>query len=181
MKKRHSISLRLYNYIKSPTMKIIKKLEISKPIDEVWEVLGNQFGEIDRWASLISHSTLSGDSTLKGISYAVRSTETTGGPTKQEMTSFNAEQHSLSYKAISGTPAFFKSVTAAWSLSKTSQSSTALVLDFEVKFKGISAILSPLVKLKLGKVGHGLLEEFKYYVEKGTPHPRKAAQSSKTA
>jgi len=29
-------------------MKIIKELKIDKSIDDVWEVLGNQFGAIDK-------------------------------------------------------------------------------------------------------------------------------------
>ena len=156
-------------------MKIIKELSIDKPVEDVWEVLGNQFGEIDKWASLIKHSKVSGKATLPGVSYSVRSTETTGGPTKQELTAFNPEKHSIAYKAISGTPFFFKSVKAKWSLSRTKDDSTNLILDFEVGFKGIGGILSPIVKKKLGKVGDELLEEFKYYVENGKPHPRKVS------
>ena len=150
-------------------MKIIKKISIGKPVEDVWEVLGNQFGEIDKWASLIKKSEVSDQKLSPGV---VRSTETTGGPTKQELTAFIPEKHIISYKAISGTPFFFKAVRAEWSLSKN-QNNTHLTLDFEVKFKGIGGMLSPIVKKKLGKVGDELLEEFKYYVENGKPHPRK--------
>ena len=156
-------------------MKIIKELAINKPIDEVWEVLGNQFGDIDKWASLISKSEVSGTPTIDGVSFSIRSTETTGGPTKQELTSFNPANYSLSYKAIAGTPAFFKAVRASWALTKTDENTTQLILDFEIDFKGIGGLLSPIVKLKLVKVGDELLEEFKYYVENGNPHPRKLA------
>ncbi|NQV53159.1 MAG: SRPBCC family protein [Flavobacteriales bacterium] len=152
-------------------MKLIKKISIAKPVEDVWEVLGNQFGEIDKWASLIKQSEVSDPKLSPGV---VRSTETTGGPTKQELTAFSPEKHSIAYKAISGTPFFFKAVRAEWSLSKN-QNITDLVLDFEVKFKGIGGILSPIVKKKLGKVGDELLEELKFYVENGKPHPRKVS------
>ena len=79
-------------------MKIIKKLTINKPIEQVWDVLGNQFGEIDKWASLISHSAMSGESNMSGISHSIRSTETTSGPTKQELTAFNPDKHTKIYK-----------------------------------------------------------------------------------
>jgi hypothetical protein len=153
-------------------MKIIKELKIDKPNKDVWEVLGNQFGAIDKWASLIKHSEVSDPMLSPGV---VRSTETTGGPTKQEITTFNAEQHSLSYKAIAGTPFFAKSIIAKWSLTKNQDAGTKLILDFEIKFKGIGGILAPIVKKKLGNVGDELLEELKYYVENGKPHPRKVA------
>jgi len=154
-------------------MKIIKKLTINKPIEQVWDVLGNQFGEIDKWASLISHSAMSGESNMSGISHSIRSTETTSGPTKQELTVFNPDKHTIAYKAIAGTPVFFKSVNAEWSLVKKGDSITGLTLDFEVKFKGLGILLTPVVKRKLGKVGDEILDDFKFYVENGTPHPRK--------
>ena len=156
-------------------MKIIKTLIINKPIADVQEVLRNQFAAIDKWSSLITKSEVSGEPEIPGVTFSIRSTETTGGPTKQQLTSFNPEQHSLSYKAIAGTPGFFKSVNAQWILSTSENNNTKLVLDFEVQFKGIGFILTPIVKMKLGKVGDELLDDFKYYVENGKPHPRKTA------
>jgi len=41
--------------------------------------------------------------------------------------------------------------------------------------KGLGFLLTPLVKVKLGKVGDVLLDEFKFYVENGKPHQRKIA------
>ena len=160
-------------------MRIIKQLTVNKPIEQVWEVLGNQFGEIDKWASLIHQSEMSGESTMPGMSHSIRSTETTGGPTKQELTAFDPDKHTIAYKAIAGTPGFFKSVNAAWSLAKKEDNTTALTLDFEVLFKGLGIILTPIVKMKLGKVGDELLDDFKFYVENGKPHERKLAAIAK--
>ena len=154
-------------------MKIIKQLTINKPIEEVWDVLGNQFGEIDKWASLIHQSEMSGESTMPGLSHSIRSTETTGGPTKQELTAFNPDKHTIAYKAIAGAPGFFKSVNAEWSLVKKDENMTGLTLDFDVQFKGLAFLLTPVVKMKLGKVGDELLDDFKFYVENGKPHKRK--------
>ena len=160
-------------------MKIIKQLIINKPIEAVWEVLGNQFGEIDKWASLIHQSEMSGQSSIPGVAHSIRSTETTGGPTKQELTAFNSDKHTIAYKAIAGTPGFFKSVDAEWSLIKKEDNITGLTLDFEVQFKGLGILLSPIVKMKLGKVGDELLDDFKYYVENGKPHERKLNATTK--
>lgn len=154
-------------------MKIIKQLTINKPIEKVWEILGTQFGEIDKWASFIHRSEMSGESTIPGISHSIRSTETTGGPTKQELTAFDPDKHTIAYKAIAGSPGFFKSVHAEWSLVKKDDNITGLTLDFEVQFKGVGFLLTPVVKMKLGKVGDELLDDFKFYVENGKPHARK--------
>ena len=154
-------------------MRIVKKLLIAKPVEEVWEVLGNQFGEIDRWASLISHSEVSGVPKLPGVDYSIRSTKTTSGDTQQELTGFNPQKHSISYKSISGTPAIIKQVNAHWRLENSGENSTHLVLDFTVEMKGMGFLVTPLVKIKMGKVGDVLLDDFKYYLENGKPHQRK--------
>ena len=48
-------------------MNIIKKTTINKPVEEVWEVLGNQFGEISNWASIIKESKVYGESKMKQL------------------------------------------------------------------------------------------------------------------
>jgi hypothetical protein len=161
-------------------MKIILEQVIAKPIADVWEVLGNQFGQIDKWSSLISHSEVSGEAKIPGASFSIRSTKTTQGPTQQKLTSFNPEKHTLSYKAISGTPFFIKSVNATWSLKKKDDNTTDLTLDFEYETQGIMGlILRPIVKKKFSKLGAEIIDDFKHYVENGTPHPRKVASASK--
>lgn len=161
-------------------MIIKKELAISKSIEEVWEVLGNQFGEISVWSSLIKESKVYGDSKLEGLNYSIRETNTTQGITKQEMTSFNKEQYSLSYKALSGTPFFIKSVNAKWSLSKLNDDNTQINMNVDVQTKGImAAILNPVAKMKLGKLGDELMDDLKYYLENGSPHPRKTQSNSK--
>ena len=156
-------------------MKIIKELSIAKPVEEVWEVLGNQFGEIDKWASIISHSDVSGQPKLPGVNYSMRNTTTTQGDGQQELTGFNPDKHEISYKSISGTPAIIKQVSAHWSLQKEGENNTQLRLDFTAEMKGMGFILAPIAKIKLGKVGDVLLDDFKYYVEHGKPHPRKVS------
>ena len=156
-------------------MRIIKELSIAKPVEDVWEVLGNQFGEIDNWASIISHSEVSGKAKLSGVNYSIRSTKTTQGDTQQELTGFDPKTHEISYKSISGTPAIIKQVSAHWSLKEAEANSTKLILNFTAEMKGLGFILAPIAKIKLGKVGDVLLDDFKYYLENGKPHPRKVS------
>lgn len=154
-------------------MNINKKITINKSIEEVWEVLGNQFGQISNWATLIKESKVYGDSKLKGVNFSIRETDTLNGITTQELTSFEPDKHSLSYKSISGTPPIIKEVRAHWSLTTKDSNTTDLVMDFTADMKGLGFILVPIVKMKLGKIGNELLEELKYYIENGKQHPRK--------
>lgn len=155
-------------------MNIKKQVIIDKPIVEVWDVVGKQFGEIDKWASVIYKSKVSGESKLKDVAFSIRSTDTTQGSTKQEIIEFSNDNYSLKYKAISGTPFFIKDMNASWVLSEESNNSTKVVMNMEVELKGlIGVILTPVAKLKLGKLGSELMGDLKYYLEKGKPHPRK--------
>ena len=152
-------------------MKIIKELTVNSSVDAVWEVLGNQFGDVAKWASIISQSELSATPIVAGTT---RSTNTTNGPTKQRVTSFDPANHRLAYEAISGAPFFIKSIDAMWSLSAITEQSTKLVLDFSFETKGIAGVfLGPVAKIKLGKVGDALLDDFKVYVETGVVSDRK--------
>ena len=127
-------------------MNIIKKTTINKPVEEVWEVLGNQFEQISNWASVIKESKVYGDSKLNGVNYSIRETNTLNGITKQELTSFDPEKYSLSYKSISGTPPIIEEVRAHWNLAKTNSNTTELVMDFTADMKGLGFILVPIVK-----------------------------------
>jgi hypothetical protein len=161
-------------------MVINKVLLINRPANEVWEVLGPQFGEIDKWSSLIHKSEVSGEAKLTGVSYSVRNTETTQGPTKQELTSFDPNNYTLSYKAIAGIPFFIKNIHAKWSLKEINSKETKLILDMNIETAGlIGMVLTPVVKLKLSKLANELLDDFKYYVENGKPHSRKLQSTIK--
>ncbi|NRA11796.1 MAG: SRPBCC family protein [Crocinitomicaceae bacterium] len=156
-------------------MKFIKELTIAKHIEDVWEVLGNQFGQIDHWASIISKSDVSGPAKIPGVDYSIRTTMTAKVEGKQELTGFNPTKHEVSYKSLSGTPPIIKQVVADWKLTSKGDNSTHLVLDFTEQTKGMGHLLSPIVKMKFGKIGDELLNDFKYYVENGKPSPSKIA------
>ena len=154
-------------------MKILKTITINKSIEVVWEVIWNQFSEISKWSSYIKESKVYGQPKLEGLGFSTRELDTINGIVKQEVTSFNSKQHTVTYKPISGMPPIIKELRVLWALSKKDANSTNLTLDFAMNMKGMGHLLAPLVKMKLGKVNEELLEELKHYVEKGQPHPRK--------
>jgi hypothetical protein len=155
---------------------LTKEQSINAPIEKVWDVLGNQFGQIDKWASMMKESSVSRDPRLPDAMRSIRSLETTQGHVEQELRTFVPGSHSLSYAAIAGAPFFIKSVVTSWSLTQLGDSNTKLNLQMDIQTQGlVGLVLGPVAKSKLGKLTDGLLEEFKYYVENDRPHPRKAA------
>ena len=154
--------------------------EINKNIEDVWEVMGNQFGDIAKWASLSFHSKVGGASKLAAVDYGYRLLESKKGVAKHVLTTFDPVNHSLTYDVPEGTPFFVKSAKASWALTALGENKTKLNIHFMVQLSGLLGfILAPIAKKKLGAVSDNIIEEFKYYTEHGTPHPRKLAAHKK--
>jgi hypothetical protein len=70
-------------------------------------------------------------------------------------------------------PGIAKSASGVWSLKSLKNNQTTVVLEFDMEVKNILGyLLSPVVKLKIGKSAEEIAEELKYYMENGIAHPR---------
>ena len=89
---------------------------IKKNIDEVWQVLGNQFTEAHIWSTNFKSSKPGGEPKLPGLTYLHRETMTEKGENFQELDEFDPVNHSLSYHVSRGVPGIAKSTLGKWSL-----------------------------------------------------------------
>ncbi|MBL4707549.1 MAG: hypothetical protein JKY48_03815 [Flavobacteriales bacterium] len=47
-------------------------------------------------------------------------------------------------------------------------------MEMNIDISGfLGTIMKPMMKMQMAGMGNQFLEKFKYYVEKGSPHPRK--------
>ena len=152
-------------------MNIIVELSIEKPVAEVWEVMGNQFGYAHRWSSNFKTSKPGGEAKFEGISYSLRDTTTERGNTVQELTAFDATNHSLTYEITKGAPDIAKKAGATWSL-EAKDNSTMLHMDFIMEPKmPLNEEMETKIKTGLTASVTQLAQELKHYLEKGEPHP----------
>jgi hypothetical protein len=150
-----------------------RELTIHKNTDEVWGVVGKQFGEVHLWSSNFKDSKPGGDKQFEGIDYSYRATVTDRGETIQLLDAFDSENYSLAYHITKGMPGIAKSASGVWSLKPLKNNQTTVVIEFEMEVKNILGYLvSPLIKLKIGKSAEEIAEELKYYMETGKAHPR---------
>jgi hypothetical protein len=148
-------------------------LTIHKNIDEVWEVMGKQFGEVHLWSSNFKDSKPGGDKNFDGIDYSHRATVTERGETIQVLDVFDSVNYQLAYHITKGIPGIAKSASGVWSLKPVQSNQTKVILEFDLVSKNILGyLLSPMMKLKIGKSAAEIAEELKYYLESGQPHPR---------
>lgn len=157
----------------SRTLVVKEEVIIEAGIENAWEVMGNQFTEPHIWSTNFITSEPGGEPKLEGLAYRHRATTTENGVNWQELDAYDPANHSLSYRISKGVPAVAKSAIGHWRLSKLSDNKTQLNVDFLMETKGLLGfVMSPIVHKKIEQSSAELMEEFKYYLENGKPHPR---------
>lgn len=153
-------------------MEIKVKVNIEKTIDEVWEVMGNQFGYAHIWSSNFKTSKPGGAQKFIGLDYSLRDTTTDRGNTIQELTAFNPDMYSLTYKITKGAPEIAKLAKSNWYL-KAGNSGTEVFMDTIMEPKmPLNPEMESKIQMGLTASFNQLAEELKYYLEQGEPHPR---------
>jgi hypothetical protein len=168
-----AIPLLILGIIGQRKIHVKRELTIDKNIDKVWEVLGKQFGEVHLWSSNFKDSKPGGDKKFDGIDYSYRATITDRGETTQLLDAFDAGNYRLAYHITKGMPGIAKSASGIWSLKPVENNQATVVIEFDMEVKNmLGYLLSPLVKLKIGKSADEIAEELKYYMENGKAQPR---------
>jgi Polyketide cyclase / dehydrase and lipid transport len=160
-------------------MTIEKEILINKNIEEAWQVLGPQFAMADQWASAVHHSQGSGAG-INGSSCSERGCSTTMWALKEKLLHYSPSDHLLSYQVAAGMPSMVKYATNTWQLSSTGSNQSRLRMIINMEIRGLlGKLMQPMMKMQMGKMGNQLVEEFKYFVENGKPHPRKIKAQQK--
>ena len=160
-------------------MNIKKEILVNKPIDQVWEVLGKQFGDAYKWASGLDHSEGLGSPKLEGAPCSQRTCQTSFGKITEAVRTYDDSQYELEYEVIKGFPGFIDTAINNWQL-KPVGNKTKVLIDFNMTTKGVMGIfMGPLMKLQMNKVITNVLDDFRQYVETGKQSARKAKETAK--
>jgi hypothetical protein len=156
-------------------MELQAEVEIGAPASVAWVVLGERFGQIGEWATPIIASSLEGEPVIG----AVRTCRIAGfgpvapGVIKERLIAFAPERTSLVYEAIDGMPRFVRRSVNRWSVHARDERTCAVRAHATVELSRLATVLSPLLKRKLQHDGARVLEELRFRIEHGHPHPRK--------
>ncbi len=160
-------------------MIIEKEIVINKGIENAWKVLGHEFPDAYKWASAIKHSEAKG-SKENGAICSERTCSTSMGNLVEKILTYSNNDYSLSYQIVQGMPSMVKYATNSWDLKSIGQNKTKLNMKMDIQIGGVMGkLMKPMMKMKMGKMGDELAEEFKYYVEYEKPHPRKEKANKK--
>ena len=155
-------------------MQIKKEITVNENIEKAWKSLGLEFADAYKWASAVSHSAGMGNG-INGAPCSERRCEIqTMGKVKEKLIEFSNEKHLLSYDVYEGMPSMVKRATNTWQLTPAGQGTSNLKMLMEIQLGGLMGIIMmPMMKMMMSKMANEVVEEFKFYVENGQPHPRK--------
>ena len=67
-----------------------------------------------------------------------------------------------------------------WSITPINANRSRIDMRLEMKLLPVfNLVMAPMMKMQMGKVAKESIEELKYFVETGKPHPRKLEMSTK--
>lgn len=145
-------------------MEIERKILVSRPLNEVWYSLSDEFGEVAKWNTQIEYSRLHGTGKLLGLNYASRILETAEGESEEVMTTHEAKTHSLSYRCKTGLPIQIRKVSTNWSMTNTMEGTEVrMILNIQLSIIGL--FMYPFVLYKQGEEASRIMKEFKEYLE----------------
>ncbi len=160
-------------------MEFKREILVNKPIADVWEVLGNQYGEAYKWARTLNHSAGFGTPKIEGAVCNNRTCDTTQGRIKEVVKTFDAKNYILAYEVEEGFPFFIGTAINTWRLTQRGNA-TQVNMHLRMETKGlVGSIMSPMMKLQLNKLLTDVIGDFKHYVEIGKPSPEKAEELAK--
>jgi len=151
--------------------------EINKSAEECWTVFGVGYTDIYKWKSDITSSD--GEGGPFGDSpVGSRKVETSKLNFSEKLLHFSNSERAFTYQVL-GLPFVVSNATNVWNFSESEGKAT---LNMHLKLQvttGFGWLLGGLLRKNMTKEMGKLHQEFKYYMENGEVHPRKAKELAK--
>lgn len=159
------------------SMDLNVEVVINAPAHAAWAVLGDCWGHIGRWAAPITASFLNGEPCTGAVRtcHIARFGPVAPGLIKERLLAFDPETMSFTYEAIEGMPQFIERAVNRWSVRALDDRRCVVRSHALVELRGLMALLGFLLRRNFRANGARVLDELRYRVEHGCPHPRKVA------
>ncbi|MBL4694833.1 SRPBCC family protein [Candidatus Gracilibacteria bacterium] len=160
-------------------MKFSKQITINAPAKKVWEVLGQDFANVSKWATLVANSEVNTEAAVVNDSpVGGRLCNTSIGKISEEFTAYDDKDMSFSFKGVI-TSKLFSSLISSNKVTAIDENTSEVTATPHIELTFLGMLMYPLIRLQLGGAVSGGLEDLKYYIENGTPSPSKLAAIKK--
>lgn len=136
-------------------------------------MVGDRFGEIGVWASVITESVMDSPPAAGGV----RTCQVAGfgpiapGLTQERLTKFDPEARSLAYEATAGMPWFISSAVSRWSVHSGPGIGCTVRVHAMLALRPVARAISPVMRWRLRAASRKTLAELRHHVETGLPRP----------
>ena len=151
---------------------------VKAPRATVWRVVADEFGEVAKWASVISENTIEGADDADGLLGAARTCFIPGfgSSVSERVTVYDEEAGQFAYEVLEGAPPFAGKVTSAWTVTAVDAETTKVVSTITMEIAdGTPQMPVGLTRSAFAQVIAVTLDDLVPYVETGKPHPRQIA------
>ncbi|MGB3636217.1 MAG: SRPBCC family protein [Rivularia sp. (in: cyanobacteria)] len=163
-------------------IQIKEQFTVETSADKVWEVLGHNFDSVADWDSnvYVSQGNTS-DRVLLNTPYSGRVCETVIGRFDETITRYDEGEKVVSYIAKGDKmPFFINQSSNIWTVIPLSDDKCQVEMCMEVSLLPVfNIIMAPMMRMQLSGVVKNVIEELKYFAEKGVAHPRKVEAQQK--
>ena len=148
---------------------------VNAPARAAWNVLGDCWGHIGKWAAPITSSLLDGEPCAGAVRTCriARFGPVAPGIIREMLTAFNPDALSLAYESIEGMPRFIEHAVNRWSIHPLDDGRCIVRSHATLKLRGPMVLLGFLLRRSFMANGARVLDELRHRVEQGRPHPRK--------
>jgi len=162
-------------------VKFTKTKKVNASAEKVWEVFAHGFDDAHKWMASVPHSySQTNGESFDGAQSDGRVCELSSNPdgmkASEQFLAYNEEQRTATVKIDFVDTAFFFPVkfnTLNFSLVEIDNNHSSMTWQFRSKIKPLGYLIWPFIRLGFGTFVGQIMEELKFYVENGTPHPRK--------
>jgi len=162
-------------------VKFTKKAIVNADADKVWGVFAHGFNDAYKWMASVNHSFAKNNGeSFEGCQSDGRVCELSpdgkGIKASEQFLAYSEENKTATIRIdFLDAPSFFpvKFNTLEFSLKEIDGGKSEMTWKFCSNIKLLGFVLWPLLRLGFGKFIEDIMEELKFYVETGNPHPRK--------
>jgi hypothetical protein len=162
-------------------IKFTKKTIVNADSNKVWGIFAHGFNDAYKWMASVNHSFAKNNGeSFEGSQSDGRVCELSsngkGIKASEQFLAYNEENKTATVRIdFLNTPSFFpvKFNTLDFSLKKLDGGKSEMTWKFRSDIKFFGYFIWPLLRIGFGKFVGDIMGELQYYVENGSPHPRK--------
>lgn len=153
-------------------------ITINAPAERVWHIVAHEFANIGTWATAIPNSSGLADLPVPENAHvggrACQAAIPGFSTVHERFTYYDEANMRFGYAAIAGLPGFMQRAENNWSVRALTPEQSEVQIRGEMElYDPWGWFLGPLLQMQMGRTGKRTIEELKYYIETGQPHPRK--------